>query len=106
MRYDQLAAIENVMGNQAIDEFDDLRFELRRLRFELRERLGQAVGDLNVAATKLPHQLHVMIPRNANCPARLDHRHYKPQNARRIWTSIDQVAEKDRLSAVRMAASL
>jgi hypothetical protein len=46
----QLSSVQDVVRDQPVQETLDVGPEIRRLRSELRERFGQAVGDLHVAA--------------------------------------------------------
>ena len=57
-------------GRQLVDELLDLLRELRRLRLQLLQRLGQAMRDLHVLAPQLPHQFHVVVARHAQRRAR------------------------------------
>ena len=55
--------------------------ELRRLGAELGQRLGQAVGDLHVAAAQRPEQLVLVVAGDAERVPGADHAHDQPQHA-------------------------
>jgi hypothetical protein len=102
VRDDELAVIEHVVTHQAVDEFRDSSTKFGRLRLELCERLGQPVGDAHVFAAQLPHQLDVVVARDREPGALGGHRHDEPQDVGHLRTSVDQVADEDRLAPRRM----
>ena len=72
---DQLAVVEDVVADQAVEELGQLLAE--RLAnvvgqgVDLGQRLGQAVRDLHVLAAELPQQLHVVVAGHAQGRAAL-----------------------------------
>jgi hypothetical protein len=62
---DQLPVVENVVANSVVDECGDLLLELLGLALELRQRLRQPVGDLDVPPAQLAHELHVVVAGHA-----------------------------------------
>ena len=101
VRHHQLAVVEHVMADQAVEELGDLLPELRRLLLELLQRLGQPVRDLHVLAPQLAHQLHVVVAGHAERRSGLDHAHHQPQHVGNLRPAVHQVAEEDRLATLR-----
>ena len=102
MRDDQVAVVEDEVADELVEELRGLLLELGRLAFELGERLGEPVGQLDVAAAEGADELDVVVAGNAECDAGLDHRQHEPQHGRNIGPSVDKVAEKDGSAALRM----
>ncbi len=98
MGHDELAVIEHVVTDQTVDEVGDLWQQLGWFAFELRERLGQPVGDAHVLAAQLPHQLDVVIARHRQGGALRRHRHDQPQHLGHLGAAVDQIADEDRLA--------
>src|SRR5918998_4347279 len=86
------------MTYESIEELGNLLPELRRFSLELFERLGETVGDLDILAAELPQQLHIVISRNAQRGAGLDHIHDHAQHCRHLRPAVDEVAQEDRLA--------
>src|ERR1051325_7497139 len=104
MRHDETAVVQNVMTDETVDEVSNVFLQLGWLLVQLFERLGETVCDLNVATAQLAHQLRVVISRDGERVARLRHVHDELQHFRNLWTTIDEVAEKDCLASFGMAA--
>src|SRR3954464_62422 len=60
------------------------------------------MGNLNVFAPDLPHELDVMIAGNAESLAGLDRFHDETNGFRNFGTAIHQVSDEDELPALRM----
>jgi hypothetical protein len=95
VRHDQTPIVEHEMADQAIDEAYDLVAELGRLPGKLRQRFGQAVRELHLAALQRPLQLVVVVAGHAEGRAGRDHVHRQPQHVGRARAAIDQIAEQD-----------
>ena len=74
---DELAVVEHDVADEPVEERLDLVAELVGSRVELLERLGQAVGDLDVAAAQLAEQLDVVVAGHAERVPGGDHRHHQ-----------------------------
>ena len=72
---------------------------------QLRQRLGQAVADLDVAAAQRAQQLGLVVARHAQRIAGRDHAHHQPQHAGGVRPAVDQVADEDRAPAAGVTAS-
>ena len=92
------------MADQPVHEPLGLGPELGGLGLELGQRLGQAVGDLDLPAAQGADQLVLVVAGHAERVARADHAHDQPQHARRVRPAVDQVADEDR-AAVRVAGA-
>ena len=103
VRDDQLAVVEHVVADQAVDEVDHACDEAGRFPFQLGERLGETVRDADVSAAKLSHQLHVVVAGDAQRRSVCHHAHDQTQDVRRLRSAIDEIAEEDGLSARRGA---
>lgn len=103
VRHDEPPAVEDVVAHERVEKGRHLLHELRRLLLELRNRLGEPVGEAHVLPSELPLQLHVVVPRHAQRGAGLDHPHHEAEDAGRVGAAVDEIAEEDRLPAVRMA---
>ena len=90
------------MADQAVQEPLDLGAELLGLGGQLRQRLGQTVRDLHVAAAQRPQQLVLVIARHAERVARGDHAHHQTQHAGGVRAAVDQIADEHRPPAVGM----
>jgi hypothetical protein len=71
---------------------------------QLLQRFSQAMRNLHVSATKLPHQLRIVVSRHRKRLSRFRHAHHQFQDFRNLWSTIDQIAEEDYLSTLRMAS--
>ena len=92
------------MADQAVDEPLRIGAELVGLGGQLGQRLGQAVGDLHVAAAQRPQQLVLVVARDAECVTGGDHAHDQPQDAGGVRTAVDEIADEDRTAAVVVGA--
>ncbi len=104
---DELAVVEDVVADQAIqprlERFDEGRSIVRRQRLDLGEALGQAVGDLDVSSLEGAEQLLLVVARDAPAGACVDHVADDAQGVEDARTAIDQIADEHRLAAVRVA---
>ena len=100
---DELAAVEHVMADQAVDEGRGLVGEPRGLAPELLQGLGEAVGDLHVPSLQLAQQLDVVVAGDAESGSRLDHPHDQAQHLRGTGAAVDEVPEEDGLAPFRVA---
>ena len=101
----QPPAVQHVVADQAVQEGDHLGPELLRRGLQLRQRLGQAMGDLDVAAAQRPQQLALVVAGNAQRGAGRGHRQHRGEHARRVRAAVDQVTEEHRGPARRMPPS-
>ena len=62
---DQLAIVEDIVADKAIEELGDFDAELIRLLAELFHRLCKAVRALYIPASQSSHELHIVIAGNA-----------------------------------------
>ena len=99
---DEAAAVEHSMADQAIDPTRHLGPELGRLGVELFERLGEAVAERDVAPGERPLQLVLVVPGDAQRPARSDQCHDEAQHRRRCRAAVDEIAQEDRHAALGM----
>src|SRR4051812_5191237 len=95
MRDDEVAIVEHEVADELVEELRGLLLELGRLMFELCQRLGESVGQLDVAAAEGADKLDVVVAWNAQRSTRLDHRQHKPQHRRYVGTAVNEVAQKD-----------
>src|SRR5438552_3530748 len=98
MRDDQVAIVEHEVTDELVEELGRLLLELGRLIFELCKRLGESMGQLDIAAAEGADKLDVMVAWNAQRSTGLDHRQHKPQHRRYVGTAVNEVAQKDGLA--------
>ena len=55
MRDYEFSVIQHVVAHQIVDESGHFVAKLRRFFFELFERVGKSVGNLDIAASQFPH---------------------------------------------------
>ena len=72
----------------------------RRARRPAGPAIGQAVGDLNVAAPERPQQLVLVVARDTERVTGGDHAHDQPQDAGGVRAAVDEIADEDRTAAV------
>src|SRR5439155_13227318 len=99
---DHLAAVENVVADQAIEEGAGALAEFLRLGFQLRQRLFQAVRDLDVAAAQLAAELVIVVADDAQRLPRRDHVHDQAQHVRSARPAVHQVADEERPASPQM----
>jgi hypothetical protein len=97
--YDAAALIEHGVADETVDEVRDLTAELLWFAVELGERLGQAVGDLHVAAVEGAPQLVLVVARHTGSAAVADHSHHQTQDPWAVGAAVDEVADEERLAA-------
>ena len=102
MAHHQLAAVQHVVRDQPVEERLDFGPEAVRFGLQLGQRLGQAVGHLDVAAPQRPQQLALVIAGNAQRVAVPHHADDQPEHARSVGTAVDQVTDEDGPPAGRM----
>ena len=90
------------MADQSIQKLQRLGAEGVRFAAQLLQRFGQAVTDLDLAATQGFDQFEIVIADHAVAIAAVHRRHRQPQHVRRLGTAIHQIADKDQLPALRM----
>ncbi len=100
VRHGQLAAVEDVMADQAFEELDDVAFEFAAFQRHLFERFRQTVVDFDVAAFERLFELGVVVAGDAEGNARRDHIHDDAQDFGAFRATIDLVADEDQLAAV------
>ena len=102
MGHHQLAAVENVVAYQAVEEIGRLPAERisnvlgQGLHFG--QGLRQAVLDLHVLASELPHQLHVVVAGHAESRPVGHHVADQTQGLDDPRATVHQIAEKDGLA--------
>ena len=69
----QFSIVEHVVTDESIDKVSHVLFEFRRFTFELLERLGKTMCDLNIPSTKFAHQFRIVISRHRERVARFVH---------------------------------
>lgn len=92
---DQLAAVEDVVADEAADELPYLLDELLRLPLQLLDGLGEAVGPLDLGALQVTAELVLVVPGHAQGVAGLDHAHDAAQDAGAVGAAVDEVADED-----------
>src|SRR5947207_4603513 len=63
------------------------------------------MGDLNILAPDLAHELHIVIARHAHRSSSGDRFHNQSHNPWTLWAAIHQIAEKYELSSIRVSPS-
>src|SRR6266542_6038424 len=63
------------------------------------------MGDLNILAPDLAHELHIVIARHAHRSSSIDRFHNQSHNPWTLWPAIHQIAEKYELSSIRVSPS-
>ena len=101
VRDHELAVVQHIVADQAVEERHGALFESRGLLAQLPERLRQTMRHLHIPALQGADELLLMVPRHAKCSAGGNRAHHQPQHARRVGAAVDQVAEKDQLPAWR-----
>ena len=101
---DEVAVVEDVVADQPVEEVGEFGAE-RAANFvgegvDLRQRLGQPVGDLHVLAPQLAEQLHVVVAGDAEGRAVEDHVAGDPHRVEDPGAAVHQVAEEDGLAAL------
>ena len=104
VRDHQPPRVEHVVADQAVEEGDHLAGELVARGGELRQRLGQPVAHLDVAAAQRAQQLGLVVARHAQGGPRGHHLHHRAQHAGRVGAAVGQVAEEHRGPSRRVAA--
>lgn len=89
---DKPAFIEHMLADEVVEERLDGFDELRRLGGELRQRLGEAVGDADILAPELAEELDVVVAGNAQGGPGRPHVHDEAKNGRRGRAAVHQVA--------------
>jgi hypothetical protein len=59
------------------------------------------MSELDIAALQGLHELHIMIPRNAECVTSLHHFGDQTKDLRCSWTSVYEITDEDQLSTFR-----
>ena len=89
------------MADQTVEEPVDVGLELGRLRVELRQRLGQAVADLDLATAPRAQQLVLVVAADAQRVSGRDHAHHQAKDAGSVGSAVDQVTDEDGGTPVR-----
>ncbi len=92
---DQGAPVEDVVADQRLDELLGLLAEGRVLALQLLDGLGQAVGDLDLAAVQVAAELVLVVAGDAQGVAGGDHAHGQAQHAGAVGAPVDEVADED-----------
>lgn len=96
VRDDELAAVEDVVRDQAVAELVRLTAELLGLGAELFQRLGEPVRDVDLPPVQRAHQLLLVVPADDQGVPRRGHSHDAPQHARGVRPAVDEVADEHR----------
>ncbi len=99
---DEAPVVEDVVADEAVDERRDAGGELGRLGGELRQRLFQPVPDGDVAALQGAQQLDLVVARDAQRVAGLDHAHDESEHRRGGRPAVDEVAEEHGATALEV----
>ena len=91
---DQPSPIEDIVADQSGDEGLHPVNERFALAFELLDRLGEPVGQLDVPAGQLPEQLGLVVAGHADRDPILDHVHDQAKHAGAVGSAIHQVADE------------
>src|SRR5256886_14968364 len=97
----QLAVVQHIVADQPVEELRGALFESRGLLAQLTERLRQTMCDLYIPALEGADQLLLMVARHTQRSAGGNRAHHQSQHSRGVGAAVDQVAEKDQLSAGR-----
>ncbi len=104
--YDKFAIIEDVVTDKAVEKFCESLCErltnIIRQGIDFGQRLGKAVGDSHIFATKLLEQLHVVISGDANSAPVLHHVPNDSHGIENSWPTIPKVADENRFATLRM----
>ena len=100
VRDDEPTAVEDQVGDQVATERLHPLAELLGLVGELGQRLGQPVGDLDVATGQRTYQLVFVVARHGQRVARGDHPHDQAQHPRRVGSPVDQIADEHGLATI------
>src|SRR6476659_3229679 len=90
----QASAFQPDMTDEAVEECLDARLERRGLGRELRDGAVDAVSHLHFTAVEPAQKLYIVVARHAERLTGCDHIHDDPQHVRRVWSAIDEVADK------------
>jgi hypothetical protein len=106
VRDDQVAAVEDVVADERVEEGRDqvtrLLAALLRQRIELAQAAVEAVSDAHVAAVERTDELHIVVAGNGQRGSMLDHVPGNPDRVEDPRASIDEVADKHDPPPVRM----
>lgn len=84
------------MAEQSVEEVTHLVGEPGRLPGELCQGLGQPVGQLDRAARQAAYELVLVVSRDAQRAAGLDHPADEAHDTRGVRATVDQVTQEDR----------
>jgi hypothetical protein len=102
VREHEVPVVEDEVADESVEEANELLLRVRanvvRERLDLRKRAVEPVGDLDVPPPQLPHELHVVVPRDAMGGARLDHVADEPNCVEDARAAVDEVAHEERLA--------
>ena len=102
MRDRELAGVEQVVADQAVDEFRNAVAERRRLRLQLRDGAVETVGHRHPPAAQVAQELRLVVPGYAQRHAVGDGVHRQPQAIRDPGTAVHQVAQEHEPSRLGM----
>src|SRR5262245_51750074 len=97
MRDCQPPAVEPDMASESIKKGCDGFAKAAILGCQLINTLLQAMGDGDLAAREPALELAIVITLDSISGASGSHAHHDAQHIRRVWTPIDEVANKDQL---------
>jgi hypothetical protein len=92
--------VEHIVADQIVKKLDDRLLEFRILLIELFNGVGQSVRQLHIASLQFPHQLHVMISRNAERRAVFNHFHDQAQHFWNLGSAVNQITNEDRSATI------
>ena len=99
----QFAVVEYVVTDQPVEKVTYVVTEAGRFPLQLLEGLFQAVVDGNLLPAEFALQFQVVVAGHAPGYAVLHHAHDQAEHPGRIRPAVDQVAQENRLSALRVA---
>ena len=97
---DQLAIVEDKVADETVEELGEVVAEgtsyVARQVVDLGERIGQPVRDLDVLASELLQQLHIMVAGDAQGRTPNNHVPHQPHGVEDAGAAVHEVAEEDR----------
>ena len=99
---DQFSVIQHIVTDQTVDECRGFLPERLALRLDFGNCPVNAMRHGDVLSAQVFQKLDVMVARNGNGGAALHHVHYQTQHIGIAVSPVAEIAQKCRLSAVRM----
>ncbi len=90
----QAALVQHQVRGHLVEERRDGLAEGRRRRLELRQRLGEAVGDLHVPAAQLASEFQIVVARHAERLTIAHHLHRQRKHIHHVRAAVDEIAQE------------